>query len=355
MTTIHDVAKLAGVSIGTVSNVINQNKKVAPDTAARVTEAIQNLHYVPNTIAKSLKTKQTHILGILAEDISACFSGDIIDGICKYSEDHDYTVKLCNLRVNHKVKHEKAFLYEELEQSVTFRKSVEKSINLLQASQVDGIIYIGVHPRDVGNILPVLNVPVVYVYSYTTQDNYCVNYDDFQGAELAVEYLIKMGHQKIALLCGSINSIPAHKRLMGYQETLMKHRLPFRPEYICAGNWHYEDGYQNSLRLLNLPEPPTAIFSMSDLMAYGAINAALDLKKNIPNDISIHGFDGLEHSAHTHPALSTINPPLREMGVKSAETLLSIINHMPPDVHNILLPCSHIIRGTVRDNSQAAP
>lgn len=354
MTTIHDVAKQAGVSIGTVSNVLNQNKKVAPDTAARVMEAVRALHYVPNTMAKGLKMNQTHILGILAEDIGAFSSGDIIDGICKYSEEHDYAVKLCNLRVNQKVDCKTAFLYRELEETDAFQKSVEKSLNLLLASRVDGIIYIGVHPRDVGDLLPALDVPVVYVYAYTAKNDYCVNYDDFQGAGLAVEHLIKMGHERIALLCGSIDSVPAHKRLMGYQEALMKHGLPFYPEYICAGNWHYEDGYENSVRLLRLPNPPTAIFSMSDYMAFGAMNAALDLKKDIPGDISIHGFDGLEYSAYTRPSLSTVALPLREMGMKSAETLLSVINHTEPASRNILLPCSHVIRNTVKNMSQTA-
>ncbi len=347
MTTIHDVAKQAGVSIGTVSNVINQNKKVAPDTTARVMEAIQSLKYVPNTAAKSLKSNQSRIMGILAEDISAFSSGDIIEGICKYSESHGYTVELCNLRVNNKVEHEKAFLYHEMEQTASFQNSVEKSLNLLLASRVGGIIYIGVHPRDVGHILPSLDVPVVYVYAYTAKEDYCINYDDFQGAKLAVEYLVEMGHERIALLCGSIDSVSAHKRLMGYQETLMRHHLAFRPEYVCSGNWHYEDGYRNCIRLLELPEPPTAIFSMSDLMAYGALNAALDRGLRVPEDISIHGFDGLEHSAFTRPALSTVSLPLLEMGAKSAETLSRIMSHEHPESRSVLLPCSHMARSTV--------
>lgn len=347
MTTIHDVAKQAGVSIGTVSNVLNKTNKVAPDTAVRVMEAVQALNYVPNTMAKGLKTKKTRNIGILAEDISAFSSGDIINGIWKYAEEHDYAVNLCNLIVNNRVKCATASIYQELEQTASFQKSVEKSLGLLLASRVDGIIYIGVHPRDVGHILPSFDVPIVYVYSYTSKDDYCVNYDDFQGAKLAVEYLAEMGHKRIALLSGSIDSVASHKRLMGYQETLMKHHLAFRPEYICTGNWLYEDGYRNCVRLLDLSEPPTAIFSMSDLMAYGALNACLDRQLRIPEDISIHGFDGLEHSAYTHPALTTVQLPLQEMGRKSMETLLHVINHEQPDSRSILLPCSHVVRKTV--------
>ena len=114
MTTIHDVARLAGVSIGTVSNVLNQNKKVAPETSARVINAIHELNYIPNTIAKSLKTSQNRVIGIIAEDIRAFSSGDIIDGLCEFCEKNDYNVNLCNLRVNNRVQHEQAFLYKDL-------------------------------------------------------------------------------------------------------------------------------------------------------------------------------------------------------------------------------------------------
>lgn len=347
MTTIHDVAKLAGVSIGTFSNVINQSRKVAPETSERVKDAIRQLNYIPNTVAKSLKTNQSRIIGILAEDISAFSSGDIIDGICKYCEDRDYAVNLCNLRVNDKVEHEKAFLYGDLEQSESFRHSVGKSLNLLMTSRVDGIIYVGVHPRDVGNILPALDIPVVYTYAYTQNKDYCINYDDYQGAYIAVEHMIKMGHKKIALICGSIDSLAAHKRLMGYQNALMENYLTLYPEYVRSGNWHYEDGYQSCQTLLQLPDPPTAIFSMSDLMAYGAINAALDQGLILPDDLSIHGFDNLELSPFTRPALSTVSLPLREMGGKTAEVMLQLLNNTPPEKHGILIPCSHVNRSSV--------
>lgn len=349
MTTIHDVAKLAGVSIGTVSNVLNQSKKVSPETTARVEKAVRELNYIPNTIAQSLKTSQNRVIGIIAEDISAFSSGDIIDGLCEHFEKNDYNVNLCNLRVNNKVKHEQDFLYKDLEETADFQNSISKALNLLTASRVSGLIYIGVHPRDVGQILPCLNIPVVYTYAYTQNNDYCVNYDDYQGAHLAVEQLIRKGHKKIALICGSINSIPAHKRLMGYQNALMEHNLPFLPEYMRAGNWHYKDGYQQCLELLSLSVPPTALFSMSDLMAYGAINAALDKGFRIPDDISIHGFDNLEHSAYTHPALSTISLPLRQMGQKSAEIMLDILHGNSPEEHGILIPCTLVSRDSVRD------
>lgn len=348
MVTIHDVAKFAGVSIGTVSNVLNQSKKVSPETKARVETAIRELNYIPNTVAQSLKTNQNRVIGIIAEDISAFSSSGIIDGLCEHFEENDYNINLCNLRVNNKVVHEQDFLYKDLESTQAFQNSISKALTLLTASRVSGLIYIGVHPRNVGHILPKQNVPVIYTYAYTQNNDYCVNYDDYQGAHLAVEQLILNGHSKIALICGSINSIPTHKRLMGYQNALMEHGLPFQPEYVRSGNWHYADGYQQCLNLISLSDPPTALFSMSDLMAYGALNAALDHGLSVPGDISIHGFDNLEHSAYTRPALSTISLPLRDLGRKSAEIMLDILHGTPPTEHGILIPCTFASRDSVR-------
>ncbi len=157
--------KMAGVSIGTVSNVLNQSNKVSPKTAQRVMDAVEKLHYIPNTLAKSLKTSQSRVIGILAEDVSAFSSGDIIDGICDFCEKHDYTINLCNLGVNRKVSDCTTSLYEELEQSAAFRKSVQTSLTNLLTARICGLIYIGVHPRDVENVLPKLDIPVVYTYA----------------------------------------------------------------------------------------------------------------------------------------------------------------------------------------------
>lgn len=345
MVTIHDVAKLAGVSIGTVSNVINQNNKVAPQTSERVMDAIKELNYIPNPLAKTLKTNQSKIIGIMAEDVRGFSSPDIIDGICEFFESENYSINLSNLRVNAKAGWD--FSYKELEENKDFKTSVDNSLNMLLASRICGLIYIGTHPRDVGNILPDLDIPIVYTYSYTLHNDYCVNYDDYQGARLATEYLIKMGHEKIAILCGSINSVPSHKRLMGYQGALMEHSLTLYPEYMRTTNWHYEDGYAQCLALLRLKEPPTAIFSMSDLMALGAINAAADNGFRVPEDISIHGFDNLELTGCVKPALTTISIPLHDLGFHSARIMKELLNNGKPEKHTLLIPCSHICRDTV--------
>jgi LacI family transcriptional regulator len=347
MTTIHDIAKLAGVSTGTVSNVINNSAKVSPKTIQRVRQAIKDLDYIPNIFAKSLKTSTSRIIGILAEDVCFFSSGVIIDGICEYCENHDYSVNLCNLSLNRKVRKTPAFMYKELDDSPSFQQSVKSNLNLLLTSRVCGLIYIGTHPRDVGHILPSLPIPIIYTYAYTNKGDYCINYDDYQGARLAVDYLANKGITRIALICGSVDSAPSHKRMMGYQSALMDHNLTFYPEYIKSGNWLYEDGYNNCLELLALPSPPTGIFAMNDMMAVGALHALAKQGVKVPEDIALHGFDNLQMTSYTTPALSTIALPLQEMGIQAAKTMDDIVNHNLPDEPSVFLPCTHIIRESV--------
>lgn len=350
MHTIRDVAKLAGVSIGTVSNVLNNQAKVSEQTAQRVREAIRQLNYTPNSFAKGLKSSQSRLIGILSEDISSFFSGYIIDGICEFCDKKDYSITLCNLGINRKAMHGTRFFYKDLEESPAFKKSVASAVSILSASQICGLIYIGTHPRDVTDILPHLDIPVIYTHAYTHTGAYSINYDDYQGARLAMDYLMENGHTRIALLCGPIDSVPAHKRLLGYQSAFMEHHIQLYPDYIREGDWHYESGYEECRKLLHMEKPPTAIFSMNDNMAYGALNAALDIGCSIPHDVSICGFDNLEHSAYIRPALSTIRLPLRSMGSLAVETLLDVLDGNPPPQSELLLPCVLEERASVISN-----
>ncbi len=345
--TINDVAKAAGVSVGTVSNVINGTGKFSEKTAAKVHEVIKDLNYVPNNIAKTLKTKKNPVIGIIAEDMSYYSTGIIIDGISSYFEDHCMAVSLCNLRMVNKVNHICSLeMYNKISTSEPFKSCVQTNLNLLLGSLVSGIIYIGVFPRDVTGILPALNIPVVYTFSYA--DNaFTVNYDDFQGAKLAVQNLVDNGHKSIAMISGPINSIPAHKRMMAYQQVLMENKLAYIPEYVRIGDWEYSDGYNQCKAILQLKDLPTAIFVSSDLMAYGAISAIKEAGLIPGKDISIQAFDNGPTSQFIQPALDTIDLPLETMGFESASLLHKQINEETIESNNILLPCSLVTRDSV--------
>lgn len=345
--TINDVAALAGVSIGTVSNVINKKGNTSPKTEAKVYSAIKELNYIPNTLAKDLKTSKSKTIGIIAEDVSAFMSGKIIDGIASICEAHDYAVSLYNLRAEYRVDWDQAAPYEYLAKSESFRKAIKVSVTNLLSSRIRGLIYIGIHPRDVAGLLPSLDIPVVYTYCFTKgQNDYCVNYDDYQGAKLAVDYLAEMGHRRIALISGPIDSIPAHKRMKGYTESLMVHDLTFDPAYVCTGNWHFEDGYRQCCHLLDMAVPPTAIFCMNDVMAFGALKACRERGIAVPEQLSIHGFDNLTASEFFSPALTTIDISLFQLGVETGKMLLNILLDKTVENRSVLVPCSHVLRSS---------
>jgi len=347
MVTIRDVARLAGVSVGTVSNVLNKSNKVKPETAKRVMEAVKELNYVPNTIAKSLKTNKSNVVGVLVEDICAFSSSTIIDGICAECDSREYVVNLANLRINTMVNHFSSKTYQTLVENGHFKNAVNSSINALLSARICALIYIGAHPRDISGILPKLNIPVIYAYCYGKNGDCCVNYDDFQGAKLAVEYLIKQGHTKIALISGPLDSVPAQKRLKSYKETLKEYNIPIYEEYIRYGDWGYDYAYRECINLINLPNPPSAIFSMSDVMAYGVIKALNDNGKKVPQDVSVHGFDNIESSWYMNPPLTTVKLPLWEVGNTAAKKVFEILENQGQNQKDILIPCTHIIRNSV--------
>lgn len=344
MYTIYDVAKLAGVSTGTVSNVLNNSSKVAPTTADKVKKAMRELNFVPNISAKTLKSNNSRIIGVIAEELGVIFTSGILKGVCTYCETNHYTLNICDLSMDERMKQNGILQYESYEKTDEFAKYLKENLNALLSSRICGLIYIGTHPRDVGHILPKLPVPVVYAYAYTKKGDFCINYDDYQGARLAMDYLIQKGHRRIALISGPINSIPTHKRMLAYQSALLDHDIKFHPEYIKTGNWLYEDGYRTCRELLESEPKPTAIFAMSDQMAAGALNAITDMGLRVPDDIALHGFDNLIYAPYLSPALTTIDLPLNQIGQETAKTIDYILSDKTPANHGLLLPCSHVIR-----------
>lgn len=340
MVRLIDIAKKANVSTATVSNVINNRGSVGEKTRKRVLEIIEKLNYKPNVIAKSLKTQQTNIIGVIVEDLSVFNAPEIIDGINKYAEENGYSILLTNMRLFKKYGND--FPSKEECEKIAF-----PLFQQLLSNRVEGIIYIGIHSRNVTGILPKTDIPVVYSYCYTTnEEDYCVNYDDDKASYKATEYLIKKGHTEIGLISGLINSSSAHSRFNGYRRALMDHELEFNPSFIKSGDWEYETGYTMAKDLLNQPKKPTAIIAMNDLMAGGVIQVARDLGYSLPDQLSIVGFDNREISQYYTPRLTTMALPLGDMGAKALDILLN--SHSERDKTKINLECTLIERDSVK-------
>jgi LacI family transcriptional regulator len=321
MPNIKEIAKLAEVSTATVSNVLNNSPKVKDRTREKVLRVIQDNDYRPNAVAKSLKVKRTNIIGVISEDITVFNTPEIINGIDEYTERFGFHIILNNLRLYKRLGNHYA-------DTVKYQKLIAETVQVLLSRQVDGIIYVGAHFRDVFDIIGRIAIPVVYTYCYSSEALHCsVIYDDEEAAYNVVKYLMSLGHSKIGVIGGLYDSLQSQARFKGYQRALLDYNLLFNPAFIEAGDWERESGYSLGKKLLTLVDPPTAIFAMNDLMAGGVIDAAAELGISIPGQLSLVGFDNRECATFFTPKLTTMAIPLYEMGKKSAEILIDLISN----------------------------
>ncbi|MFD3260623.1 LacI family DNA-binding transcriptional regulator [Paenibacillus lentus] len=310
---IKDIAAKANVSTATVSYVLNGTRNVRPKTRERVLAVIEELNYKPNDIAKSLKRRRTNTIGVIAEDVTVFNTPEIIDGINDYGDRHDLHILLTNLRLDKRIGRD----FDSVEK---YRKYATSAVSELLSKQVDGIIYIGVHTRDLSGLIDTEGKPIVYTYGYT-QDDVAIQYNDEQASYEAMSYLVQKGHRRIAIISGLMDSIPSRLRLNGYYKAVTDFELPFDPLYIKMGDWERESGYRLTMELLALPEPPTAIVSMNDVMVVGVLEAANEAGVKVPADLSVIGFDNREFSDYLTPRITTMDIPLHEMGYRAMEVL----------------------------------
>lgn len=343
MSSIKEVAARAGVSAATVSYVLNNTGNVSDKTRQKVLDIIQDIGYVPNRMAKGLRARKTDTIGILIEDITAFQTPRIINGINEWVKKQDYNIILNDLSLLGKVG-------KDFEKIREYQTDIDKGFQLLMNAQVDGIIYVALHDRDisyVNNLLP--SIPVVFAYCYdTSAKTYCITYDNEKVTRNAIKLLIEQNHQDIAVLCGSEGSKPAQKRFRAVEECLKEHGLTLKNSNIYSGDWEFESGIAAFETYQLLMKKPTAIFCMNDLMAMGFIDAALDHGLQIPEEISIIGFDNDHRCCYTRPRLTTIDLPLESMGKRAGHMLIDLINKKNLTEKEIILDCNLVIRDSIR-------
>jgi LacI family transcriptional regulator len=341
MVRIKDIALKANVSTATVSYALNGNGTINPEMRERVLKVAKEMNYQTNHIAKSLKIKKTRTIGIVVEDLTSFNSSEIMDGIYEYAELNDFSILFTNMRVVKRLGNQ----YANIELCAKLTPNVIKEV---LNKQVDGLIFIGVHPRDVTGMILEETLPIVYTYCYTSgETDYSVNYDDFYAAYEAMKYLISFGHKKIGVISGLINSDPSRERFNGFYQALADHQLQFNPSWIKTGDWEFHSGFEMANELLAVEDHPTAILAMNDNMAAGAIDACLERGLILPQDISIIGIDDREFSSYIKPKLTTMKLPLHEMGVESMKTMIDILNKEGQEARIKKLNCSLVIRNSV--------
>lgn len=331
-----EIAQLAGVTAATVSNAINGTGSVSEKKRKEIMEIIEREGYSPNRIAKSLRTKESNTIGIMVEDITAFQTPRIIDGVNNYVEKQGYAVILNNMGLLEKTGNH----YSEL---TSYHSAISKSIKLFNKTQIDGLIYAAMHDRDVMELIPKLNIPIVLVYCYdTSKRNYHITYDNIDIITDVAEYLMKHGHERIGVIKGAEDSLPSQKRLRSFISQLEKAGKELKEEYIFPGAWEVKDGVSAYERYKQLKEKPTAIFAMNDLMAVGFMDAALNDGVRIPEDVSVIGFDNRQECRFTRPRLTTVDIPLEKMGEKAGQILLRLISGQISDEKKVVLPCEFL-------------
>lgn len=336
--TLKEIAERAGVSIATVSYVLNGNAQISDETKQKVEKIIKETGYRSNILAKSLRKNRTSLVGVLVEDVTVWHTAYIIDGINQLAEEKGYHTILSNLRLLSKIE-------SQFEHISIFKDDINKALDVLLGMQVDGIIYVGMHDRDLGDILKDISKPVVYSYCYTSNEGSSVRYSNKDSCYQLTKIFLEHGHREFAVLKGSPQSEPTHLRMCGIEKALAEAGITLKEENIIEGNWDYHTAREAVRPLLEREHLPTAVIAMNDDMAIAVKDEAFAHNLRVPEDISIAGFDNADITYYGSPKIYTVDRPLREMGYKAMEILLDKVNESKQEDVNIVLPCK-IIEGT---------
>jgi DNA-binding LacI/PurR family transcriptional regulator len=327
--TIKDIARIAEVSHTTVSRALNDSPLINEATKKKIREIAEELNYVPNYNAKSLVLDRSYNIGLffstLVEGTSPGFFFD--------------TVKA----VNSVLKDEYNLIVKGIEDYGDLKAVNKRSF--------DGIVVMSQSAKDSAFIYKVIEkeIPIV-VLNTEFQDNAILNIisDDCKGSYKAVELIISNDHKKIAIIEGKKGFKSTQHRREGYIQALMDYSIPMKKEYMVQGNYDMESGYKAMKKLLALPERPTAVFCSNDDMAVGAYKAVAEEGLQIPEDISIAGFDDNLFSRFLTPALTTVKRPVEAISRKGIEKLLSMLEGKEVSKERIYVNTDLVVRNSIR-------
>lgn len=328
MTTIKEVAIRAGVSAATVSHVINDTRFVADATRERVQQAMDELQYQPNILARALRSGYTHTLGLILPDSANPFFAEVGRSIETAAFEAGYSVILCNT--------ENDFAKETV------------YIDVLTNKHVDAMIFVatGEHVDSVKKLLEV-GLPVVFMdRHFPDLELDSVLSDNFQGGYLAAKHLIGLGHRRIGCIAGPSSITPSAQREKGYLKALQEAGIPFDPQLLIAGDFHPESGWEVARQMLAMEVRPTAICAANDLMAIGVLRAATEMGLRVPHDLAVVGYDDIELASYTNPPLTTVKQFKDKMGQAALRSALNCIRDKNAAPQCILLPVALVIRGS---------
>jgi len=315
--TIKDIAAICGVSISTVSNVLNgKNNKVSQAVASKIMEAVEKTGYMPNYLAKNLRASSTKTIGVIAEDLVQFSTTPMIEGLMQRCEELGYSVVIENMRLfgrwNDKWMHDEAL----------FQSALTPVMSKMEALNVDGIVYIAGYEHNVNLKYKSDKVPLVFIYA-TNNDNQTPSFrlDDEEGGYQSYKYLLSKGHTQIGIITGEAENPHTVNRLRGIQRAMFEAGILFDPSLVQYQTWNKAGGY-NGMKGLESKDI-TAVLCLSDLIASGVYERMLQNDKRPGRDLSIMGYDNHQISAHLYPSLSTVSLALEKMGYEAVSRLIA--------------------------------
>ena len=309
MPNIREVAKQAGVSVATVSRVLNHPERVSPKTKERIDTIMKDLDFSPNAFARSLNLKRSHSIALIIPDIQNPQNMEIARGVEEIAHQKGYNLLLCNTE-----------------------KDLEKERSYIQTlidKKIDGIILaFTLLQQDDFEIIRKREIPLILFGQNILNENISSVYSDFkEGAYLAVTHLIQLGFKRIAYICGEDEHLENRDKTLGYTEAILSSGMNISKKLIVQGNDDIDSGYLAALKLLQCEPLPDAVFVANDLMAIGAVDAFRTEGLKIPDDISIIGYDNIRMSSLIEPKLTTVSWPVHKMGLISARILIDEIEN----------------------------
>jgi LacI family transcriptional regulator len=323
---IEDVAAAAGVSMKTVSRVLNREPNVREDTRLRVTRAVDKLKYIPNFSARSLAGNKSYLIALIYNNPSANYLMEVMGGVLEACEAERYNMLLCPLEPD----------------GPKLVASVEE---MIARSQPDGLILTPpiTDSPSLLKRLAELDIPFASISPKVQKHRTGVAMDETQAAFDMVTHLASLGHRRIAHIVGHTAHGASAWRLTGYRQGLDHAGLKFDPSLVVPGEFSFDSGVRGAEKLLALKRPPTAVFAANDDMAAGVIRVALERNLRVPEDLSVCGFDDTPMSNQIFPALTTVHQPTHEMGRLATLQLLATLAN-PDSAHMLHVPYTLQVR-----------
>ena len=330
MSTMKDVARLAGVSTSTVSHVINNNRFVSDGVREKVEQAIRHLNYAPSALARSLKINQTHTIGMLLTTSSNPFYAEVVRGVEESCYQRGYSLILCNTAGD--------------------EERMNRSLETLMQKRVDGLLMMCTESHlpsaDILNRYP--SIPTVMMDWAPFEGRGDIIQDNaLLGGELATQHLIDCGYTRIACIAGPQDKTPARMRLEGYRNAMTKSGLEILPGYVVNGDFEFQGGYNGMVELLALETPPEAVFTSNDAMAVGVYHALYQAGMRIPQQMAVMGYDDIELARYLTPPLSTIHQPKDALGELAIDTLIHRLSDPDASQQTLVLTPELVVRESV--------